>query len=67
MKTVMIVLESFKQNTEVHIFMKKRYCLILLLTTVLSGCSGKNSQTPVSRTGFAFDTVVTVTIYDAEK
>lgn len=47
--------------------MKKRYCLILLLTTVLSGCSGKNSQTPVSRTGFAFDTVVTITIYDAGK
>jgi len=42
--------------------------LLLCLTAIaLTGCSNAASKTPVSRTGFAFDTVVTITIYDKQK
>lgn len=55
--------------------MKKRFIrhqfilisVILLLPALTGGCSGKRSQNPVSQTGFAFDTVVTITIYDNQK
>lgn len=47
--------------------MKKIHCLILLLTACITGCSKNRSQMPVSRTGFAFDTVVTITVYDGKK
>ncbi len=39
----------------------------LLIAAILTGCSQNRSQTPVSRTGFAFDTVITITIYDGQK
>lgn len=39
----------------------------IVLSVVLSGCSRQYSQEPVSRTGFAFDTVVTITLYDSSK
>lgn len=40
---------------------------LTVLTTALSGCSGQRSREPVSQTGFAFDTVVTITLYDSSK
>ena len=41
--------------------------LIFLISATMTGCSRNSSKVPVSRTGFAFDTVVTITIYDASK
>lgn len=41
--------------------------LLFLVSTVMTGCSHISPQTPVSRTGFAFDTVVTISIYDSSK
>lgn len=40
-------------------------CSALCLTLLLTGCGA--SQTPISRTGFYFDTVIRITIYDAKK
>lgn len=40
---------------------------IFLISTAITGCSGNRFHSPVSRTGFAFDTVVTITIYDGQK
>ena len=42
---------------------------ILFLSTAGGGCANipSRNQKPVSRTGFAFDTVVTITIYDSSK
>ena len=42
---------------------------ILFLSTASGGCANipSRNQKPVSRTGFAFDTVVTITIYDSSK
>ncbi|MEZ3462509.1 MAG: FAD:protein FMN transferase [Lachnospiraceae bacterium] len=38
---------------------------ILILSAIfMTGCSSPRSVSPVSRTGFAFDTVVTITVYD---
>lgn len=39
--------------------------LSLMLTLLLSGCS--HTAAPISRTGLYFDTVITITIYDAQK
>lgn len=39
----------------------------LIFIIILTGCSDKPSTTPVSQTGFAFDTVVRITIYDDSK
>lgn len=48
--------------------MKKIYiCFLFLLSIVITSCSRSSSKTPVSRTGFAFDTVVTITVYDDQK
>lgn len=33
----------------------------------MTSCSSQRHTTPISRTGFAFDTVVTITIYDSQK
>lgn len=50
----------------------KNYKKLLLLNfTILictiTGCSNQRYTVPISRTGFAFDTVVTITIYDSQK
>lgn len=48
--------------------MKKVFIgLLLLLSIIITSCSRGSSNSPVSRTGFAFDTVVTITIYDSRK
>ncbi|MDE7322282.1 MAG: FAD:protein FMN transferase [Lachnospiraceae bacterium] len=48
--------------------MKKMFiCFLLLISGIVTGCAGGSSKSPVSRTGFAFDTVVTITIYDNRK
>ncbi len=48
--------------------MKKIYYfwIFLMCTTILSGCLGSaaKNKTPISQTGFAFDTVITITLYD---
>lgn len=41
--------------------------ILLISAAIMTGCSNNPSQDPVSRTGFAFDTVVKVTIYDTRK
>ena len=46
-------------------FIKKYVSLFLILSlTVLAGCGAPFRQEPVSQTGFYFDTVITVTVYD---
>lgn len=40
---------------------------LVISSIIITGCSRSPSQPPVSRTGFAFDTVVTITIYDQHK
>ena len=48
--------------------MRKKISIFLLLATLLpllNGC-GANTE-PISRTGFYFDTVIQITIYDAKK
>ena len=39
--------------------------IFILSTIILGGCSA--SQTPISRTGFYFDTIIQITIYDSMK
>lgn len=41
--------------------------LLLLLTPILSGCDSSENASPVSKSGFYFNTVITVTIYDNSK
>lgn len=46
-------------------FIKKFVLFFIFFNlTVLSGCSSPFRQEPFSRTGFYFDTVITVTVYD---
>ena len=45
----------------------KKYVILLLNTSMLAtlaGCQASSKETPISRTGFFFDTVVTITLYD---
>ena len=41
-------------------------CMLMLLlgTTLLFGCALPRETTPISRSGFYFDTVITITVYD---
>lgn len=54
-------------------FYKKSYIYIFVLISItcfallFSSCAKTADTSPVSQTGFAFDTVVTLTIYDKEK
>ena len=43
------------------------FSFLFLASTVMTSCSRIRTQTPVSHTGFAFDTVVTISIYDSSK
>ncbi|MDE6983414.1 MAG: FAD:protein FMN transferase [Lachnospiraceae bacterium] len=43
------------------------FAICFILAAALAGCSSGRSAAPISRTGFAFDTVVTITIYDERK
>ena len=49
--------------------MKKIHYLspLLVLIIMLNGCLGipARDKAPISRTGFAFDTVITITVYDS--
>ena len=59
----------------IDMIMKKNLQLSLLIFFIvlffsllcLSGCADTNQSLPVTRTGFAFDTVITITIYDEQK
>ncbi len=49
--------------------MKKKLLLLpicILLLSFISGCSSSETSTPISKTSFLFDTVVTITVYDKE-
>ncbi len=53
-------------------FRKFFFCVPVLISVIccvllVSACTKNTDHTPVSKTGFAFDTVVTLTIYDQEK
>ncbi|MDE5866972.1 MAG: FAD:protein FMN transferase [Lachnospiraceae bacterium] len=50
---------------KLHIYNVVYFCLLRSLILLLTGCS--SSQEPIVRTGFYFDTVIRITIYDAEK
>lgn len=41
--------------------------LLLIASAAITGCSRTASAKSISKTGFAFDTVITITIYDAHK
>jgi len=43
------------------------FIIFVLSNTILCGCSDQNSQEKVNRTGFLFDTVVTITLYGEDK
>lgn len=47
----------------------KRYpiIMILLLCQLLSGCSFSNNTNPITKSGFYFNTVISITLYDASK
>lgn len=38
--------------------------LTLVLTLSLTGCNNRNNNTPISKTGFYFDTVISITLYN---
>lgn len=54
------MLNRIKSNAKILIF-----TICIIFTTLLCGCS--TSQTPISRTGFYFDTIIQITIYDSGK
>lgn len=39
--------------------------LLLPFTASISGCAVRSSSSPISKSGFYFDTIITVTLYDA--
>lgn len=40
---------------------------LVISSIIITGCAGMSAKKPVSQTGFAFDTVITITIYDNHK
>lgn len=48
-----------------HIYDAVYFCLALSLILLLTGCGVSNE--PIVRTGFYFDTLIRITIYDSEK
>ncbi len=59
MKTLIL---SIKNNRKYLLF-----SFILSIIIIINGCANRQYTTPISRTGFAFDTIVTITIYDSQK
>ncbi len=55
-------MRSFHKTLFLPAFILAAYCMLLFCS-----CAKNNKPEPVSKTGFAFDTVVTLTIYDKEK
>jgi len=55
----------------IYISKKRRtyvlFGFILLIFLFIQSCASHQYAAPISRTGFAFDTVVTITIYDSQK
>ena len=51
-------------------FPAHRFLLLTLICTLcvmpLSGCTLPQETTPISRSGFYFDTVITITVYDEQ-
>lgn len=47
--------------------MKTFFAFLLFLSAILSGCATRGDASPITRTGFALDTVVSITIYDSAK
>lgn len=43
----------------------KKILFLLLICTILSGCAAKQSK-PISRSEFALDTIIAITIYDSD-
>lgn len=41
--------------------------ILFLISAMIGGCSRNSSHDPVTQTGFAFDTVITITIYEDNK
>lgn len=68
-----IILALRSEGTFYMYFVKKGYFFVIGLflfifgTLCLGSCEKTADSSPVSQTGFAFDTVVTLTIYDREK
>lgn len=51
-----------------HFYRKiSAFTLILLLCLLLSGCSKPAAKEPIQQSGFHFDTIITVTLYDPSK
>ena len=65
--TTFVGMETSGRRKENQLMRKKRalFLLLAMLLPLLNGCSANTD--PISRTGFYFDTVVQVTIYDAKK
>lgn len=51
--------------TKIYIYTSAYFCIILSIIMFPTGCSA--SQEPITRTGFYFDTVIRITIYDPNK
>lgn len=60
-----IILITKKLNTSATICTAAYIFFILFITTLLTACGA--SQKPITRTGFYFDTIVQITIYDEKK
>ena len=53
-----------KKQIATNIYVTGFFILLLSITSIITGCT-KNTE-PISRTGFYFDTVIQITLYDTE-
>ena len=53
-----------KKQIATNIYVTGFFILLLSITSMITGCT-KNTE-PISRTGFYFDTVIQITLYDTE-
>ncbi|GFI21478.1 FAD:protein FMN transferase [Lachnospiraceae bacterium] len=54
---------SISTNYKKYLF----FGFLLFILIVVNGCSNHRFAAPISRTGFAFDTAISITIYDSQK